>query len=313
MGTLDTLFCYHKNCPDGAGSMFAAMCYLTELSKVDKDFDLSKFGFYPIGHEEDGSITLPEESSQFETIYFLDFAPRRNKLLELKVNQKIVVVDHHVTAKKDLEGIDNTFFDMTKSSAVLTWEHFFDGIKAPKAKVPNLFLYLQDRDLWANALPFTKEINSYLLSLGRDADDLNDWSLAMAMLEDPIEKHCPIVQNGNVILMQNQNYIKNIIKLARYVKFHGLIVPCVNAHYHLCSDWLAILAKQSPSKVAISWHQDSTGKYKYSLRSSSDEVDVSLLAVIEGGGGHKKAAGFSTSHLVHKELTEQELCDIVSE
>jgi phosphoesterase RecJ-like protein len=34
---------------------------------------------------------------------------------------------------------------------------------------------------------------------------------------------------------------------------------------------------------------------KVSLRASDDRVDVSAIARVQGGGGHRQAAGFSTS------------------
>jgi phosphoesterase RecJ-like protein len=37
------------------------------------------------------------------------------------------------------------------------------------------------------------------------------------------------------------------------------------------------------------------GVMKVSLRASADEVDVSVIARKEGGGGHRQAAGFSTT------------------
>ena len=37
------------------------------------------------------------------------------------------------------------------------------------------------------------------------------------------------------------------------------------------------------------------GVRKVSLRASADEVDVSVIAREEGGGGHRQAAGFSTT------------------
>jgi phosphoesterase RecJ-like protein len=49
---------------------------------------------------------------------------------------------------------------------------------------------------------------------------------------------------------------------------------------------------------------------KASLRSSDGEVDVSAIARVHGGGGHKRAAGFSTD-LELEELVSF-LCDEVS-
>lgn len=40
---------------------------------------------------------------------------------------------------------------------------------------------------------------------------------------------------------------------------------------------------------------DRRGHYKVSLRATDDDVDVSLIARAQGGGGHRRAAGFSTT------------------
>ena len=37
------------------------------------------------------------------------------------------------------------------------------------------------------------------------------------------------------------------------------------------------------------------GERKVSLRASDDRVDVSRIARVQGGGGHRQAAGFTTS------------------
>ncbi len=37
------------------------------------------------------------------------------------------------------------------------------------------------------------------------------------------------------------------------------------------------------------------GQRKVSLRATDDDVDVSVIARAQGGGGHRRAAGFSTT------------------
>ena len=37
------------------------------------------------------------------------------------------------------------------------------------------------------------------------------------------------------------------------------------------------------------------GQHKVSLRATDDDVDVSMIARAQGGGGHRRAAGFSTT------------------
>jgi phosphoesterase RecJ-like protein len=39
---------------------------------------------------------------------------------------------------------------------------------------------------------------------------------------------------------------------------------------------------------------ESGGKRKVSLRATGDDIDVSVIARTQGGGGHRRAAGFST-------------------
>ena len=54
-------------------------------------------------------------------------------------------------------------------------------------------------------------------------------------------------------------------------------------------------------EVAIFMYEISPNEYKVSLRSSKD-VDVSVIAQYFGGGGHKKAAGFTMTGSVHDVL-----------
>ncbi len=54
---------------------------------------------------------------------------------------------------------------------------------------------------------------------------------------------------------------------------------------------------------------ESRGKRKVSLRATGDDVDVSAIARTQGGGGHRRAAGFSSTLEVHEliELLRREL------
>jgi phosphoesterase RecJ-like protein len=56
------------------------------------------------------------------------------------------------------------------------------------------------------------------------------------------------------------------------------------------------------TKIAMVLKQTSEGSVKGSLRTTRDDVDVSLIAQKMGGGGHKKAAGFSASGTIQEVL-----------
>ena len=67
------------------------------------------------------------------------------------------------------------------------------------------------------------------------------------------------------------------------------------------------LRSTSGVEVAVFMYELETGVYKVSLR-ASNFADVSAVAQVFGGGGHKKAAGFSmigTPESIMKKLTEQ--------
>ena len=53
------------------------------------------------------------------------------------------------------------------------------------------------------------------------------------------------------------------------------------------------LNKLDGAKISLFIKETADGKIKGSFRTTSDDVDVSALALKMGGGGHKKAAGFT--------------------
>ena len=70
-------------------------------------------------------------------------------------------------------------------------------------------------------------------------------------------------------------------------------MPVLNAPYFWSSDAGHIMGVGEPF-AACYW--DTPGGRVYSLRSAEDGVDVSEIAVMYGGGGHKHAAGFKVSY-----------------
>ncbi len=56
-------------------------------------------------------------------------------------------------------------------------------------------------------------------------------------------------------------------------------------------------------KLAMVIKEEAPGDVKVSLRTTHDDVDVSTLAVHFGGGGHRKAAGFSLQHSAKSAIT----------
>ena len=57
----------------------------------------------------------------------------------------------------------------------------------------------------------------------------------------------------------------------------------------------ALRARRSRSSCASHAAGERAGPRKVSLRATDDDVDVSVIARAQGGGGHRRAAGFTTT------------------
>ena len=98
-----------------------------------------------------------------QLIYMVDFSYKPDVILELAKNNRIVVIDHHKTARAALSDLNDpnvdVHFDMEHSGAVLAWKYFFPG-----EPIPRLIKHVEDRDLWKFEMYGTREINSALFS-----------------------------------------------------------------------------------------------------------------------------------------------------
>src|SRR5437899_8243138 len=143
---VDNVVLYHANCVDG---FTAAWVAYKKLKVLD-----SKTQYCPVSYGREP----PWDSCTGKNVFILDFSYPRDILLFLKAHSNYcIVLDHHKTAKEELEDLSFCVFDMTKSGAVLAWEYFF-----PEKKVPALCKYVQDYDLWKFELENSKEINAVI-------------------------------------------------------------------------------------------------------------------------------------------------------
>ena len=218
-------------------------------------------------------------------IYSLDFcytAPVLRRLV--KRNRRVVVIDHHVSVREDIQAasawvLDDTF---TNSGAVLAWRYFH-----PKKSVPKLLQYVEDRDLWRFKLPSSMEISAFLRTTNHD---FPLWSRIARDLENPKKKK-EYVARGRSILRYEQKLIDFLVGKAQRVVFEGYDTLAVNSMlFHTKSRIGHLLAEKRPP-IGIVWGYQGD-RIIISLRSNGT-VNVAELAARYGGGGHKPAAGFS--------------------
>lgn len=265
----NVLVLYHGNCNDGFCAAYGAWLYFGD-----------KASYVPMDYGQ----PVPEVTGR--NVFIVDFSFKRPILEEMHAKaESLIVLDHHKTAKADLEGLPYCTFDMGKSGARLTWE-YFDLIDAYPDRVW-LMDYTEDRDLWLWKLPNSKEVNSGLSSRPLEFEVWN--SLVFGEMK----------ADGAAIERYKDQVIAIHLKDAGRIKLGEHTVPIVNATT-LGSEIGNILSQDFP--YSISWFYDaSAGNYRYSLRAQQSGEDVSAVAQKFGGGGHKAAAGF-TSKLSPSEL-----------
>ena len=292
---------FHANCNDGSAA--ATVFY-------------SKFGdeatYIPVVHGEKCDIEICKD----RTVYFVDFVFPNETMKEIKnVCAKLVVLDHHKTAYKRLEGIEyEGVLDMERSGAMLAFnylypEHVFEEFKADYSMDAVTILELvQDRDLWTGRYGcFTNYIYNYLCTLEPFAHDNRDYWLEQLFYRNcqgelqlyevadfrvraykPLEKGQAIEQYKDILIMR-------AVERAHVVEFLGYQVLATNETANF-SEVAGALAANSLFGVAYFINKE--GEHMYSLRSKG--FDVASLAEKAGGGGHKMAAGCKSKEPLHK-------------
>lgn len=281
---------YHGNCADGFG---AAWVVRKALGSDQVDFHAGFYGQPP-----------PDVSGR--DVIMVDFSYKR-PVIDTMINSAntILILDHHKTAESDLapfrveecdrgkfihpdqQGLWRDFaelgrpriaalFDMERSGAGLAWDYFF-----PNAPRPQLINHIEDRDLWRFNFTGTREIQASVFSYPYD---FKTWD--MLMDGDPRE----LISQGSAI---ERKHFKDIAELVAVTKRRMIIggydVPVANLPYTMSSDAGHLMTAGEPFAAC---YTDTPDGRTFSLRSTNEGVDVSDVAKVYGGGGHRNAAGF---------------------
>jgi len=266
------IVCYHSYCWDG----------LTAAWLLSKIWPAAKF--IPVNFGDN-----PPEVTNDDNLVIVDFSWKREVIEGLKQKTKsLLVIDHHKSAQKELEGLDYCVFDMDKSGASLVYDHFRRRIDAKYLKTCKWLVdYVEDRDLYRHHLPHSRAVAAAIRLLPIEFSSIE--SLLVNFAEHSLDQ---LIIQGEAILKYEKNLIDMHVLHALEYDVMGMIVkgvPCTMAS--MISDIGNALCKGYPFAM-IWWDDIVKGNRHYSLRSAPDGIDVGELASKLGGGGHKHAAGF---------------------
>jgi len=259
------LIIYHSNCADGFS---AAWCFWRQYRDEAE--------YYPGKYQE-----APPDVTDRE-VYLVDFSYKRDVVTEMVSKaSRVVLIDHHKSALEDLKDLPGLHYytDINRSGAKLAWDFLYPGEDAPQ-----VLKHVQDRDLWKFEIPRTREISAYVFSLEYTFEN---WDIIMTA--SPVE----IIAMSHAGLAIERKHHKDIGELLKSVHrrmtIGGYEVPAANLPYTMSSDAGNIMA-QGESFAAC--YMDTATHRVFSLRSTDDGVDVSVIAAGYGGGGHRNASGF---------------------
>lgn len=270
---------YHGNCPDGFTAAYVAHCALPTARLVACHYGIEP----PMPHEGAGQF-----------VYFVDFCPPRATLdAMVAAGHTVTVLDHHKTAQADLADWTGgaQVFDMERSGAGIAWDFFVDSPVERLGYSP-LVAYVQDRDLWRHQLQYSKEVSAYIMSWEYT---LENWRNIDAWLRTGFQA---CVAEGRGLLRLKRKDTDMICRQAYRAFIGGHEVHVVNATSLWSEVGDEMLQRHAKDPFAASYCDLKNENLRmWSLRSRQGEgsFDVSQIAAMYGGGGHRNAAGFRTT------------------
>jgi len=265
---LNELCIYHANCLDGFASAWVVKQALPDCV------------FHP------GIYNDPPPDVTELDVVLVDFSYKREVILEMaKVANSITIIDHHKTAIENLVDLPENvrlIVNLNKSGCILTWEYFFG---TTTEEPPPLLRHIQDRDLWQFKLPNTNLITLALSSYDCDFDVWSDIINTVGI--------GTLVNEGKTLNRKYQKDLYSLIELTkRNLWIGGQTVPAANVSHQYASDVGNIMVQETLGAAFAATYYDTAEWRIFSLRSVDGGMDVSEVAKLYGGGGHKHAAGF---------------------
>jgi len=299
--TSDIVIIHHAGCSDG---ICAAMILRNFFVKLDGNRNIDCI---PAAYGD-----LPPDPSmlQGKHVYIVDFSYPREDLVKINCTARtLVVLDHHKSAAANCEGLDFCFFDESRCGAELAFAYvttrttmggfnldtpFSLSLVDLPGKMPRIVEFVADRDLWKWKLDHSREINAWLASFRRCVES---WSELQFALENNFDI---ALGEGQAILRYERKLTARIAARAVQCNFSQITagrkpytVQAVNTS-ELSSEVCHLLLEATTCDIACAWYMDGKGGVVHSLRSRAQGPDVSKVAQMYGGGGHKNAAGFTT-------------------
>jgi bifunctional oligoribonuclease and PAP phosphatase NrnA len=285
----------HEN-PDGdaLGSLIGMHGLLTALGKDSEMFiapsDLPLPREYRCAALEHAIQAAPADIGE-RTVVMLDCGNiDRNPAAVLQHGEHLLNIDHH--HDNTLFGTLNLVDPLASCTAEIVWDLMHGLDQAPTASIAEaLYIALvtdTGRFMYENTGPRAHRMAAELIAAGVNVPAVN----RRLYEEVPLAKLTLL----GVALERIQRFDSGALTL---VALDAADFERVEAEESFSEGIVDHLRSIAGTKVAVLIREltaaESRGKRKVSLRATGDDVDVSAIARTQSGGGHRRAAGFSTT------------------
>jgi phosphoesterase RecJ-like protein len=285
----------HEN-PDGdaLGSLLAMQGLLTALGK-DSAMFISPHDL-PLPREYqflslDGLIQLPLADVAERTVVFLDCGNiDRNSASVLRDGAHLLNIDHHHDNTRF--GTLNYVVPDASCTAEIVWDLMHGlGVHPTPSVAEALYIGLitdTGRFMYENTGPRAHLMAAELIEAGVDVP-----GVYRRLYEDVPPGKLALL---GIALGQLQRFDAGELAI---VTLSAEDFERADAEESYSEGIIDQLRALQGAKVAVLVRELSSGErkgqHKVSLRATHDDVDVSVIARAQGGGGHRRAAGFSTT------------------
>jgi oligoribonuclease NrnB/cAMP/cGMP phosphodiesterase (DHH superfamily) len=273
---------YHKGCMDGFASACVALKHIGTQTTFTKTWSM---------HYSDPTPNIDPSAN----VFVVDFSLPLDKLVELASKvRSLVWIDHHESTKDYKETLDKlhnvkAYHDLSECGATLTWKVL------SKAPVPQILNYVRDRDLWLWELPKSREYSQGLhsifgKSMFRITKEECDRFFSISF-EEVLAEGVPIYRYTSQI-NETLAVRARFFQTPLYYEDRTVTAAIANVSMHPSEVCEAMQKLKTPSDIQMAFF--SNGKvWIISVRTADDSIDLSRFCAKFGGGGHRKAAGFS--------------------
>ena len=269
---------YHGNCSDGFASLLVAY-------NQNKNIQQYKGIFKKEQQDTELLDIIEQKKSRGESVNMLiaDFSYSREFMQKLNsVCNKMVILDHHITAQEALKNLDFCYFDQNKSGCTITWEYFnYDK------ELPLLLKMIEDRDLWKwrtlNSREFT---TAFYSTIPFDLDRYNEFIEHPGLIDE-------YIKSGKILMKYIQAQNEMLLKSTKFITTRSAFkIGIINLGGN-GSDYGEFIST-SYADFSIYWSYDHFASIiRVSIRSDKEKTnDCSKLAKMFNGGGHVNASGF---------------------